>query len=141
MQPSREGTHTGTELVTVRRLLLADDEDALRTALELILSRAGYEVTACSDGWSALEALEAALERGRGYDLAVLDVQMPGLTGPQVAERLARRYGRVAVLLVTGYGEEDVPESLRSQGVRDVIGKPFTPEQLLCRIHHLLQEP
>ena len=110
-------------------VLVADDDRAVREALERALQLAGYEVELAGDGDAAL----AAVER-RTPDALVLDVMMPGYDGLDVTRRLRREGNRVPVLLLTG----DRVEGLDA-GADDYLPKPFALEELLARLRALLR--
>lgn len=107
-----------------RQVLLADDEPGMRETLTDILSGAGYEVTAVSDGDQAL----AELQRG-GYDLAVMDVRMPGRDG--VAVVVDSGAPPPPIILMTAYAMEERLRLARSRGVHAVVHKPFAAPYLL----------
>jgi CheY-like chemotaxis protein len=69
-------------------VLLAEDDDSLRTMLELVLQREGYEVHACGDGARAREALASAAAGGSHLDVALLDLRMPGVTGTELLAQI-----------------------------------------------------
>src|SRR5262245_37530726 len=114
-----------------RRALVVEDERPIRELLELHLAAAGYDVTACGDGTSALQRL---LERA--FDVVILDVMLPGLDGVSRCRR-ARAGGpntAAPILMVTARdGEADTVLGLES-GADDYIAKPFGVRELLARI-------
>ena len=114
------------------RILLVEDEVAVRALVERILRRAGYEVLAAADAARALE-LEAAAER---IDLLLSDVVMPGMSGIELAREIRAKRPETRVLLISGYTEESVGSS--GPGSLDLLGKPFTDNELLTRIRSIL---
>lgn len=101
------------------RVLFADDEKSLQEFMRTELPRLGHEVTVCADGRSALKALE----RGN-YDVAILDIRMPGLTGIQVLEQLKQLSPHTEAILLTGHpGLDTAVEALRF-GAFDYLTKP-----------------
>lgn len=101
------------------RVLFADDEKSLQEFMRTELPRLGHEVTVCPDGRSALKALE----RGN-YDVAILDIRMPGLTGIQVLEQLKQLSPHTEAILLTGHpGLDTAVEALRF-GAFDYLTKP-----------------
>jgi CheY-like chemotaxis protein len=118
-------------------LLLVDDSEPVLALTGRILSRAGYEViTAPSGEW----ALSVAARHPASIDLLITDVMMPGMSGPQLAERLARSRSGLRVMYMTGYqraapdGTSMVPEGAA------VIEKPFKPDALLRQVRQVLSE-
>jgi nitrogen-specific signal transduction histidine kinase/CheY-like chemotaxis protein len=117
------------------RILLVEDEPAVRRLAERFLTRAGYLVTSVADG---NEAFRAAEEPGQRFDLLVSDIVMPGPHGVAVAETLARLGTIDRAVFMSGY-----PEGLRAEGPRGVaqwafVPKPFTSEDLLAAVHRVL---
>jgi CheY-like chemotaxis protein len=111
------------------RVLVVDDEPVLRTMLRRMLAKAGFEVMLAESGEAALELLEG----GADADLLLSDVRMPGLTGPQLAARLAQRDPPVVVFM-SGASDHS-PDALRAAGGRGFIKKPFRLAELLDVIH------
>src|SRR5690349_24468825 len=115
-------------------VLVADDDRAVREALERAVQLHGYEVTLASDGDSALTAVDT-----RTPDALVLDVMMPGLDGLDVTRRLRRQGNRVPILLLTARDAVgDRVEGLDA-GADDYLPKPFALEELLARLRALLR--
>lgn len=115
-------------------ILLAEDDDALRTFLQNALRRAGHIVTACSDGEEAL----AAIERGP-YELLVADIVMPGLDGIELAQRAGAKLPHMKILFITGFAA--VAMHARKLGAnRDakVLSKPFHLKELVSQIDRIL---
>jgi nitrogen-specific signal transduction histidine kinase len=114
------------------RVLLVEDEAAVRELVERILRKAGFEVIAAPD---ALVALRLAAEAGP-FDLLVSDVVMPSMNGIELARELRASRPDLRVLLMSGYTEEAVgrvgPDGL------DLLAKPFTADELLGRIRQVL---
>ena len=117
------------------RILVVDDDEALRELLGRTLEAAGFEVIAADDGASALEAAEAL----DGPPVAVItDIVMPEMPGPELVRRLRQRWGTVRVLFITGYADLDtVARVQRTEGTA-LLRKVFTPPQLLSALHDLL---
>lgn len=114
------------------KVLFAEDERALSHALTTILERNSYEVEAVYDGATALDCL-----LGNEYDVAVLDIMMPGMNGIE-ALKFARVQGvRVPVIMLTAKGTvEDKVEGLDA-GANDYLVKPFSAKELMARLRAL----
>src|SRR5262249_44737047 len=94
------------------RILLVEDEAAVREVLVDVLGSQGHEVVACEDGASAL-----AQVGGRPFDLALVDLSMPGLSGWDVAKGLRAVQPNVPVALVTGWGDQIDLTEARERGI------------------------
>lgn len=124
--------HHSAPSSALRRVLVADDDLVSRMLLEATLGDLGYEVTTVSDGAAALEALDA----DAGPTLAILDWEMPRLSGPEVCRELrARRPHRpwYLLLLTVRGGTTNIVQGLRS-GANDHVTKPFDRDELAARL-------
>jgi DNA-binding response OmpR family regulator len=121
--------------VTAPLVLLAEDDEDVRTLAELVLRREGFEVTAVADGRAALEA---AIERTPA--VAVLDVSMPRMDGLETARRLRERpeMRDVPIMLLTARVTEADRTRGREVGVDAQLDKPFSPAVLAERVRSLL---
>ncbi|MFC5906093.1 response regulator transcription factor [Streptacidiphilus monticola] len=116
------------------RILVVDDEPALRDALESSLAFEGYEVTTASDG---LEALDAVAERQP--DLVLLDIMMPRMDGLTAVRRLRARGDSVPVLMLTARDAVGDRVTGLDVGADDYLAKPFELDELLARVRALLR--
>jgi two-component system, cell cycle sensor histidine kinase and response regulator CckA len=113
-------------------ILLVEDDRALRELLRITLESCGYAVLAAADG---AEALRFAEPPGRGIALLVSDVAMPGMTGIELARRLAVSRAGLAVLLLSGYARDSVMMGPRVA----FLQKPFPPHVLAAKVHEILE--
>ncbi|MCA8888476.1 MAG: response regulator [Parvularculaceae bacterium] len=114
-------------------ILVVDDDDRIRTLLKRYLSENAYRVSVARDGAQARELL-GSME----FDLLIIDVMMPGLSGFDLTEKI-RAASNVPILLLTARGlPEDRIEGLE-RGADDYLSKPFEPRELLLRIGALLR--
>jgi signal transduction histidine kinase/ActR/RegA family two-component response regulator len=112
---------TGTE-----RVLVMDDEEALRTLLEDILTHLGYEVQTARDGAEAITLCENAHASGRSFDAALLDVTVSGgMGGIEAASRLKQLDPALKLIVSSGYSDAPVMSDFRNYGFDDVIPKPW----------------
>jgi two-component system, OmpR family, response regulator MprA len=116
------------------RILVVDDERAVREALERALRLEGYEVEAASDGQQALLALAA-----RSADAIVLDILMPVMDGLETCRALRRIGNRTPVLMLTARHAVDDRVAGLDAGADDYLVKPFALEELLARLRALLR--
>jgi two-component system response regulator MprA len=116
------------------RILVVDDEPAVRQALSRALALERYEVTLAGDGAAALHALT-----GGRFDAVVLDVMMPGLSGIEVCRRLRTVGDRSPILMLTARDAIDDRVAGLDAGADDYLVKPFALRELLARVRALLR--
>jgi two-component system cell cycle response regulator CpdR len=119
----------------VGRILLAEDEEALRGFLVRALKQDGHEVVAASDGAEALDALTR--EKG-GFDLLLTDIRMPIMDGIALALAAARDYPELVILLMTGFADQRERAHGLDALVHDVITKPFTLPDIKIAVNEAL---
>src|SRR6185436_14719720 len=122
---------------TMKTILLADDEEHLRTLVRTTLDQPGYRILESEDGATALEV--AQRERP---DVVVLDWMMPSMTGIEVMTELRRdaATAEIPVILLTAKGQRaDVAQALAS-GATAYLAKPFSPLELLAKVEQLCRE-
>ncbi len=116
------------------RILLVEDEQSLREAIQLNLSLEGYDVITVSNGYDALET-----HSGQHFDLILLDIMLPGIDGFEVCQRVRLSDANTPIIFLTA---KDTPED-RIRGLRigadDYMQKPFHLEELLLRIQNVLK--
>ena len=117
------------------KILVVDDERAVRESLRRALELEGYEIELAADGREALERLEADSQP----DALVLDVLMPGVDGLEVCRRLRRAGSRLPVLMLTARDAVENRVAGLDAGADDYVTKPFALEELLARIRALLR--
>ena len=111
------------------RLLVVDDEPAVRFSLREILEDAGHDVREAADGLAALAALEAAQA-----DLVISDLRMPGLDGLGLLERVRARWPESLFVLVTALGDERTAVRALKLGAYDYLPKPFDNEEIRATV-------
>ncbi|MGX4731775.1 response regulator transcription factor [Kitasatospora griseola] len=116
------------------RVLVVDDEPALRDALESSLAFEGYQVTTATDGYEAL----ASVERDRP-DLVLLDIMMPRMDGLTAVRRMRSRGDTVPVLMLTARDAVGDRVTGLDVGADDYLAKPFELDELLARVRALLR--
>ncbi|HEY2916854.1 MAG TPA: response regulator, partial [Candidatus Limnocylindrales bacterium] len=113
------------------RILLVEDEPAVRDMTRRILERAGYQVVVAEDGDAALATVDRSTV---DFDVLVTDVVMPGTSGIELAERVLDRSETVGVVLLSGYTAETLDlERLLARGAR-FVAKPVATSELLRAI-------
>jgi signal transduction histidine kinase len=127
-QPRRAAAPEPLRAVDVRslRVLLVDDEESVRTSTATLLRRAGHDVHAVTDGEAAL----ALLSGGLAVDVALLDQNLPGLTGLETLRRVRATHAGLPAILVTGLVTPLLEESVASEPGLWLLPKPFAPAEL-----------
>jgi two-component system, OmpR family, response regulator RegX3 len=115
------------------RILVVDDEPAIVDAVTYALRASGFEVDTFCDGESALEAA-----RSDGYDVLVLDVRLPGLSGIEICRRL-RSESDVPILILTAMDAEVDRVLGLEAGADDYVTKPFSVAELVSRVRAILR--
>jgi len=123
-----------TQTVAMARILVVDDEPAVRSSVQRALQLEGYEVATASDGEEALSAVE-----DRRPDAIVLDVLMPRLDGLESARRLRARGDDTPILMLTARDAVADRVAGLDAGADDYLMKPFALEELLARLRALLR--
>ncbi len=119
-----------------QRVLYLDDEEPLVKLTTRLLTRLGFRVTGFTRADEALEAVRLAPNE---FDLVLTDFNMPGISGLQVAKLLTAIRPDLPVLLVSGYVSDELKENAAQAGVRQVIYKPNTVEELCDAVHRFVQ--
>lgn len=116
------------------RVLYAEDDEGSRELVSSTLRDAGYMVDAASDGGGALALLEK-----ESYDLVLLDIRMPGMSGIEVLRHIRRRNLQPRVIMLTAVDELSVAIECVKQGASDYLTKPFRLEDLHSAIERVLK--
>jgi two-component system cell cycle sensor histidine kinase/response regulator CckA len=116
-------------------VLVADDEPTVLRTVTFALSRHGYIVIPATDGPSAVRACE---ERDGPIHLALLDILMPGMSGPEVFDHIQKVHPKIEVLFMSGYGLDRISALAPSLKEPQFIAKPFFPRDLVQRVNVIL---
>lgn len=121
-------------MMSLQRILIVDDERGVRALCSDLLQRSGYETEAVDSASAALARIDAA-----GFDLALVDIHMPKMSGIELCRRMRTRRPDLPVVLITGY--PSVRSAVRGIGcgASDYVSKPFTPESLREVVARVLQ--
>jgi two-component system, cell cycle response regulator CpdR len=117
------------------RILIAEDEDNIRTFVARALSLKGHHVTDVADGGLAAEALA---DNGGEYDLLLSDIRMPVMDGIALALDTAVQYPGLKILLMTGFADQQERAHGLEALIHDVIPKPFTLDILVDKVDEAL---
>jgi two-component system cell cycle sensor histidine kinase/response regulator CckA len=116
-------------------ILVADDEEGVRSLVANVLEEAGYTVELAADG---LEAIERLRDLGDEVRLILLDLTMPRLGGAEAASELRQFHPSTPIIAMSGYGDIEVMQRFSDAGVDDFLPKPFTPDELAAKVRDLL---
>jgi FixJ family two-component response regulator len=108
---------------------VVDDDESLRESLEGLLKAMGYVVSVFSSAENFLSS--EALAR---TDCLILDVRMPGMSGPELQQKLKTQRQRIPIIFITAHGDEDVISRVMAEGAVDCLLKPFSEDSLLNAI-------
>ncbi len=107
------------------RILVIDDEESMRDSCRQALARKASRVEVAGDGQTGLDILAK-----ESFDLVLLDLKMPGLSGMEVLEEIKQAYPEIVVVVITGYATVESAVEAMKRGAYDFLPKPFTPETL-----------
>jgi len=131
-QPTKQSSSTSRKL----RVLIADDDSALRKLMCRWVDILGHETEVARDGTEALEMIMAA-----EYDLVLMDLQMPGLNGAQVLARLKEYEVQPPVVLITGYADSEMMDRAMDYDLLYSMSKPVDRKELVKLIESIAHSP
>ena len=117
------------------RILVVDDEDALRTVLSSELSSSGYDVATATDGDEAIAEVD-----NKQYHLILLDIKMPRVDGFEVLKYVKKNHPSVKVIMLTGFADLKNAIESKKLGAEDFVSKPYDLVDLLTTIERVLNE-
>ncbi len=115
------------------RILIVDDEESIRKALRLTLTKAGYDVVEADDGEKGIEAIGAD-DNPLMVDVIICDIRMPKINGQEAIAFFRQQYPSVPVLVLTGYPDIQLATSLLKLGVVDYLVKPVEKDALMAAV-------
>lgn len=121
------------------RILIAEDDAAMRTMLDASLTRAGFEVLTAADGRELLALLEEMRAEDRLPNLIISDISMPGMSGLDVLVRLQRMKLELPIILITAFGDARTHRRARALGAVEVIDKPLDLRFLCTRVAEIVE--
>lgn len=115
----------------MKRILVCEDEEAIREFVVINLNRSGYETVDVGSGEEAIATYDA---EGGNFDLALLDIMLPGIDGFEVCRQLRQRSDTIGIIMLTAKAQEmDKVRGLMT-GADDYVTKPFSPSELTARV-------
>src|SRR5437660_5225636 len=124
---------TAATMMKNARILIVDDEPLIRSTLAEYMTQEGFDLTACA---GAEEALRAAAEQR--FDVALCDVQLPGMDGIELLERLLKISPQTSVMLITAYATVENAVKGFQRGAHDYFMKPILLDEVLNKVRRLL---
>ena len=115
----------------MKKILVCEDEDVIRDFVVINLKRAGYEVVDVNCGEDALKTFD---EANGSFDIALLDIMMPGIDGFAVCKKLREKSSTLGIIMLTARTQEMDKVSGLMIGADDYITKPFSPSELTARV-------
>ena len=112
-------------MTAARKVLVVDDDPAVRKSIDRVLTGKGYAVITAENGEEAMRKLNE-----EKYDLVYTDIRMPGMSGLEVAEQVKARKPWTPVVIITGYGTEAAQARAKAAGVSSFVHKPLSPEMI-----------
>ena len=117
----------------MKKVLILEDEEAIRAFVVLNLKRAGYETIEAGTGEQALELFD----QNPDIDIAVLDVMLPGIDGLEVCKTIRASNQKVGIIMLTAKAQENDKVAGLMNGADDYVAKPFSPLELIVRVDGL----
>ena len=117
------------------RVLVVDDEEALRTVLSSELASEGYQVETASDGDEAITSVQK-----NSFDLVLLDIKMPKVDGFEVLKFIKKGFPKMKVIMLTGFADLKNAIESKKLGAEDFVSKPYDLVDLLTTIERVLSE-
>lgn len=118
----------------MKRIMIVEDEAAIREFEAINLKRVGYTVVEAGSGEEAIDIYDSDIE---GFDIALLDISMPGMDGFTLCKELRKRSETIGIIMLTARAQEMDKISGLMIGADDYITKPFSPTELLARVDSL----
>ena len=118
----------------MKKILVCEDEAAIRDFVVINLRRAGYDVVEADCGEAALQKYE---EQGGDFVVAILDIMKPGIDGLQVCKELRNKNGSIGIIMLTARTQEMDKVTGLMLGADDYVTKPFSPSELTARVDSL----
>ena len=123
-------------MTALRKVLVVDDDPAVRKSFDRVLSGKGYAVITAETGEDALRKLNE-----EKYDIVYSDIRMPGMSGLEVAENVKARRAWTPVVIITGYGTDAAEARAKAAGVASFLHKPLSPEMIEDSARDVLAAP
>jgi len=120
------------------RILIVDDEESIRKALRLTLSKAGYDVVEADNGATGIEEIGTD-DNPLMVDVIICDIRMPKINGLEAIAFFRQQYPSVPVLVLTGYPDIHLTTNMLRQGVVDYLVKPAEKDVLMAAVERAIE--
>jgi DNA-binding response OmpR family regulator len=118
----------------MKKILVCEDEDAIRDFVVINLKRADYDVVDVNSGELALLEFKKALESEKPFDVALLDIMMPGMDGTELCRAIREESRSIGIIMLSAKTQEMDKVTCLTIGADDYVTKPFSPSELVARI-------
>ncbi len=115
----------------MKKILICEDEDVIRDFVVINLERAGYDVTDVANGEDALAVFD---KHGGDFDIALLDINLPGIDGFSVCKQLRKKSATLGIIMLSAKTQEMDKVGGLMLGADDYVTKPFSPSELVARV-------
>lgn len=122
------------------RILIADDEDAIRFAFTFVLNKAGYQAAEAQNGREALSLILKGQKAGKPFDLLITDMQMPAMSGIELIHEIRMYNLSMPVIVVSGLMDQDLVNQVINDGYSEFFLKPFDIQKLTERVGNALEK-
>jgi CheY-like chemotaxis protein len=138
-EPMENAVHFAEEIKAMRTLIV-DDNVAAREIMGEMVGSAGIVPTKAASGEEALAEFEKAKRKGDPFNLVLLDWNMPGMNGREVAQAIREHEGenKTHIIMISAYCREEIREDIEHVGVDGILSKPVYPSRLLCAVQRSL---
>ena len=121
--------------LTMKKILVIDDEAIVRSSCERTLKPEGYDIKSVSSGKEGVELLEK-----ESFSLVLLDLKMPDMDGVEVLNKIKATWPETKVVMITGYSTVDTAVQALRLGAFNFVEKPFTPDMLISAVKEVFGE-
>ncbi|MCL2698505.1 MAG: response regulator transcription factor [Oscillospiraceae bacterium] len=118
----------------MKKILVCEDEAAIRDFVVINLKRANYEVVDADSGVSGFTQFKKALEEDRPFDVALLDIMMPGMDGTELCRLIREESSSIGIIMLSAKTQEMDKVTCLTIGADDYVTKPFSPSELVARV-------
>ncbi len=125
--------------MSLKRVLVVDDDSFVRNAVRIALTKAGYDVVEAKDGEKGIEAIKSG-DNPLSLNAILCDIQMPKISGMEAIAYFRSQFPSVPVIVLTGHPNLEGATTLFKQGVVEYLTKPIEPEKLIAAINKAVND-